>query len=494
VSELALFLGRFHPALVHFPIVLLLLAAALELRAWYRSRPPRAPRGGGASAAPDSAPPPVGWSNAGRDDGRTAILAASALAALIAAGAGLLLGGSGGYGGRTFDWHQRFGVLVAFGAVLTLVAWIAARRSPRSATTLVYRSLLCATAILLIVAGHLGATLTHGEGYITEHAPAPLRGLLSQVFGSANSAPRAVRPDQAVAYATLVRPILEARCVKCHGADKAEGKLRLDTPAGIRKGGEDGSVIVPGRAADSNLVRRIWLPASHKDAMPPRGNQPVPASDAALIRWWVDQGASFDRKVSELDIAPDIQPAIEAMIGPLEPGGPTLPAVTVGAPDRQAVAAATRLGVTVVPLANSVNFVELHCTNAAVRFGDDQLEALRPLAPQTVWLDLSGTSISDTGLSTVAQFKNLTRLHLNRTKVSDAGLKQLAGLQHLEYLNLYGTGVTDSGVQSLTSLKKLRTLYVWQTAVTPNGLERLRSALPRLAVEAGLPLSSSRTQ
>ena len=474
MSELALFLGRFHPLLVHFPIVLLLLAVALELRAMRAARN---------STSSYSAP----------DGGRTAILIAGAVAALITAGAGLLLGGSGGYAGTTFDWHQRFGVLVAFGAVLSLGAWIAARRSLAPGAAIAYRLLLGVTAMMIVVAGHFGATLTHGEGYLTEHAPAPVRGLLAQLLGGRESAHRMIRADQAVAYTTLVRPILESRCVRCHGAAKAEGKLRLDSPEGIRKGGEDGAVVVAGKAAESDLVRRIWLPASHKDAMPPGGTQPVPASDAALIRWWVDQGAPFDRKISELEIAADVQPAIEAVIGPLEPGGPTLPAVTVAAPDRQAVAAATRLGVTVVPLASSVHFIELHCTNAGSRFGDTDLATLRPLAPQTVWLDLSGTGITDAGLATVAQFKNLTRLHLNRTKISDTGLKQLSGLQQLEYLNLYGTGVTDAGLQSLTSLKKLRTLYIWQTAVTAGGLERLRSTLPRLDVESGVALSSSRT-
>ena len=294
-------------------------------------------------------------------------------------------------------------------------------------------------------------------------------------------------------FSSLVQPILESRCVRCHGAAKAEGKLRLDSPGAIRKGGEDGAVIVAGHAADSELVRRIWLPPSHKKAMPPGGNQALPASDAALIRWWVDQGARFDQKLAELEIPPDVRPAIEAVVGPLESGGPTLPAVNVAAPDRQAVAIATRLGVSVVPLASSNHFIEVHCTNAGAAFGDTELAALRPLALQTVWLDLSGTRVTDAGLSTVAQFRNLTRLHLNRTRISDRGLKQLAGLQQLEYLNLYSTGVTDAGLQSLEQLKKLRTLYVWQTGVSSSGLERLRSALPRLDVEAGLPLSSSLT-
>ena len=213
MSELALFLGRFHPLLVHFPIVLLLLAVALELRAMRAARN---------SHSSYSAP----------DGGRTAILIAGAVAALITAGAGLLLGGSGGYAGTTFDWHQRFGVLVAFGAVLSLGAWIAARRSLAPGAAIAYRLLLGVTAMMIVVAGHFGATLTHGEGYLTEHAPAPVRGLLAQLLGGRESAPRMIRADQAVAYTTLVRPILESRCVRCHGAAKAEGKLRLDSPEG----------------------------------------------------------------------------------------------------------------------------------------------------------------------------------------------------------------------------------------------------------------------
>jgi uncharacterized membrane protein len=472
VSELTLFVGRFHPLLVHFPIVLLLLAGGLEVRAWRR----RAEN-----------------SHTSDGDGRGTVLVLGAVSALVAAGAGLLLGGNGGYGGPTFDWHQRFGVLVAIGASLSCAGWIAARQSGYGRwPTAAYRALLATTIVMLIVAGHLGATLTHGEGYLTEHAPAPVRALIARLGGGTDGAPRVLRPDQAIAYSTLVQPVLQSRCVKCHGASRAEGKLRLDSPEAIRKGGTDGPVIVPGRAADSEIVRRIWLPPSHKDAMPPGGNQSVPASEAALIRWWVDQGAPFDRKLSELEIAADVEPAVEAIVGTLSRGGPTLPDVNVGAPDRQAIAAARRFGVSVVPLASSNHFIEIHCTNTGAAFGDKELAALAPLGPQTVWLDLSNTRVSDGGLATVAQFRNLTRLHLNRTRISDSGLKHLSRLDHLEYLNLYGTSVTDAGLQSLSSLKRLRTLYVWQTAVSGDGLERLRSALPRLEIDAGLALSSPR--
>jgi len=471
VSELTLFIGRFHPLLVHFPIALLLLAGGLEVRTWWLRRRSRTATG----------------------EGTGAVLVLGTIFALIAAGAGLLLGGSGGYGGPTFEWHQRFGVLVAIGAALSCVGWIATRRSGgKGWATVAYRTLLTTTLTMLVVAGHLGATLTHGDAYLTEHAPASVRSWIARFAGGADAAPRVTRPEQAIAYSTLVQPVLQSRCVKCHGESRTEGKLRLDTPKGIRKGGSDGPVIVPGRAADSEIVRRVWLPPSHKDAMPPRGSQPLPASEAALIRWWVEQGAPFDRKLSELEITADVEPAIEAVVGTLSRGGPTLPDVNVGAPDRNAIATAQRLGVSVVPLSSGNHFIEVHCTNAGAAFGDKELAALGPLAPQTVWLDLSNTRITDAGLATVTRFRNLTRLHLNRTRISDDGLKQLSGLDQLEYLNLYGTGVTDAGLQSLSSLRKLRTLYVWQTAVSGNGLERLRSALPRLEIDAGLALSSPR--
>ena len=342
----------------------------------------------------------------------------------------------------------------------------------------VYRTLLATTVIVLVVAGHLGATLTHGEGYLTEHAPAPIRGLARAAVRRHRFRGTSGAAGSSAGLCDRGAADSESRCVKCHGAAKAEGKLRLDSPDAIRKGGEDGAVIVAGHAAQSEIVRRIWLPPSHKDAMPPGGSQPLPASDAALIRWWIDQGARFDQKLSDLDITPDVRPAIEAVVGPIERGGPTLPAVNVAAADRQAVAAATRLGVSVVPLASDVHFIELLCTNAGARFGDRELAALRPLAPQTVWLDLSGTGITDAGLATVAQFKNLTRLHLNRTRISDAGLKQLVGLQQLEYLNLYGTGVTDASIESLRAQEAAHVVCVADRS------HRRRSRAPAIGVAA----------
>jgi hypothetical protein len=98
-----------------------------------------------------------------------------------------------------------------------------------------------------------------------------------------------------VSYTKDIKAILDASCVKCHGAEKPKGKLRLDTLAGILKGGEDGKVIKPGNSADSNLVKSIARVGNPDLFMPPPKNkaniEPLTAQQIGLIRAWIDQGA-----------------------------------------------------------------------------------------------------------------------------------------------------------------------------------------------------------
>ena len=300
----------------------------------------------------------------------------------------------------------------------------------------------------------------------------------------------AARPsvEEALVFASLVEPVLQARCVQCHGAAKTEGGLRLDGPDGLRKGGKSGPAFVAGQAAKSEIVRRIWLPASHADVMPPRGQRPLTPAEASLIRWWIDRGAKFDQKVieaeAEVEIPPDVRPAIEAIVGPIpiDLGGPTLPKVKVAPADPAALANVRATGVSIVPLSADTPFVHVHCTNVRATFGDAQLAALEAIAPQILWLDVSGTQITDAGLAAVEKFPNLTRLHLNRTAITDAGITHLARLSHLEYLNLYGTKITDAGLASLAGFAQpARALRLADRRDT-QGIDRLKASLPQLVV------------
>jgi hypothetical protein len=91
-----------------------------------------------------------------------------------------------------------------------------------------------------------------------------------------------------------IRPIFERSCIKCHSGEKATARLRLDTRAGVLRGGESGeAAVVPGRSAESRLVF-IAADLVPDMAMPPkrRRNQ-FPAltpEQLGLVRAWIDQG------------------------------------------------------------------------------------------------------------------------------------------------------------------------------------------------------------
>ena len=232
-------------------------------------------------------------------------------------------------------------------------------------------------------------------------------------------------------------------------------------------------------------MRRIWLPALHPAAMPAGGGRPVTAAEGALLRWWIDQGASFDARLRDLEVSRDVRITIEATLGKLAPGGPTLPPVAVAAPDPGAMAAAEAQGLSVKPIATGIPFVSVQATNAR-GLDDAGIGALRALAPQVAWLDLGGTPVTDAGLAVVGQLPHLVRLDLSRSRVTDAGLVHLEKLAYLESLNLYGTRVGDAGLARLVGLTKLRSLYVWGTAATPSGIDRLKQTRRELRVEEGL--------
>lgn len=460
MSDLGLFVGRFHPLLVHFPIALLLLAAllrALDLRRTAREGSP-----------------------AGRAGITGLVLWLGALGAVGSAAAGLALGSFGGYAGDLFDRHQWLGLAVAATSMASALVWTAGDggvRWPR-----LDAGLLAASVLLLLPTSHFGATLTHGEGFLTQYAPAFIR---SWVGGPPAGPPAGAPPETLRVYATFVAPVLQAHCVSCHGPARVEGGLRLDTPEAIMKGGDDGPVIVAGRAASSEIVRRVWLPSSHDDAMPPRGHRPLAPADAALLRWWVDQGAGVDQTLADVDIPPDVVPIVEALVGPVSSGGPVLPAASVTPAADAAIAAARRAGFVLEPVVDGSNYLSVHATGALDRIDDEALKALEGVAPQVLWLDLAGTRVTDDGVRSLEACAHLTRLRLNRTAVGDAGLARLASLAHLESLNLYGTRVTDDGLAALGGLTGLRRLYVWQTGVTPSGAAALQTRLPRLVVELG---------
>jgi len=304
---------------------------------------------------------------------------------------------------------------------------------------------------------------------------------------------------KAIVFKDVVLPILEAKCVSCHGAEKAKGKLRMHTFADAMKGGGDGpTTIVAGKPDDSLALVRIALPNDDDEHMPPSDEPQLTKAEIALLKWWIAEGASETLSVAATKKTPDI----EALLGGALKAGASKPVADKGKAEekpkpkplsedeKKAVAAVAKrlqaINASLMPLAQDNDQQRLSVINAADKFSDKELAEIAPIAAHVVWVDLARSQITDAGISTLAKLPNLERLHLENTKIGDAGIAQLAGLQKLEYLNLYGTKVTDAGLAKLAGNKALKKVFVWQTSATQAGAKALEAKMPGLVVNVGL--------
>ncbi|MDQ3290805.1 MAG: DUF1549 domain-containing protein, partial [Bacteroidota bacterium] len=290
-------LGRLHPLAVHFPVTLLCLAAILEVvtikNFTSRLRP-----------------------------GIDLLVLIGAGGAVLAAILGLMLAGQEDYAGELLSLHQWTGIATAVLSVLTAIILYIVEKKERWNLIKVYRGILLFTAVGVTAAGHYGASLTHGDVYLTsvmpwsddyENIPAGEKkfNLVSLQEGGKLDAAKEVELN------VQVRAIFAHSCYKCHSADKIKGELRLDQKDLVFKGGKSGPVIIPGQPEKSELIRRITLPRNHKESMPGKGKA-LSTEDIALITYWIKKGAPW----------PDKGQKSIYRVAELKPRSPALPAPT----------------------------------------------------------------------------------------------------------------------------------------------------------------------
>jgi hypothetical protein len=103
----------------------------------------------------------------------------------------------------------------------------------------------------------------------------------------APGASRAVAvPESGPRFETDIRPLLEAKCLRCHGDKTRKADLDLRTLATILKGGESGPAVVPGKPEMSLLFEKV-----HEGMMPPGKKDRLLEAEVALLRRWIEAGA-----------------------------------------------------------------------------------------------------------------------------------------------------------------------------------------------------------
>ena len=286
--------GRLHPMIVHFPISLLIFAGFLELFTFKNFKHPLRP-------------------------GIRILALAGAISAIFSAIFGLLLATNEGVTGQILDIHQWVGIVSA--ALSLVLLFFLRKRKPASHTVPIYRSLLFISGIGVGLAGHFGASLTHGEDFLTEVLP----------FGEESEAPESltidlatftadISPDQEIQLVTNVRSVLAHNCYKCHSGAKIEGELRLDEKEFVFAGGENGQIIEPGNPVESELIRRISLSKNHEDVMPSKGKL-LSKDEIQLLTLWIKKGAPWPDGVAQQSVY---------RVAALAPRNPALPPAQAG--------------------------------------------------------------------------------------------------------------------------------------------------------------------
>jgi mono/diheme cytochrome c family protein len=147
------------------------------------------------------------------------------------------------------------------------------------------------TLVLLLDASHHGGTLTHGQGFLTQNAPGPIRALIQRLETSTPrpTARAGLRTDE---IRSAAHRVFESKCHSCHGPQKQKGKYRMDQRDSLIRGGSSGeAAVVPGDPGRSRLFRQIVLPKEHDDVMPPSGKEPLDDTEVLAVLRWIQAGA-----------------------------------------------------------------------------------------------------------------------------------------------------------------------------------------------------------
>ncbi|MEO1998743.1 MAG: c-type cytochrome domain-containing protein, partial [Planctomycetaceae bacterium] len=100
-------------------------------------------------------------------------------------------------------------------------------------------------------------------------------------------------PQEMKFFETEIRPLLFQHCYRCHGPKKQESGLRLDSWAGIIRGGESGPALVPGQPADS-LIGVAVSYDNEELQMPPDAK--LDAKQISSLTRWIERGAAHPDK------------------------------------------------------------------------------------------------------------------------------------------------------------------------------------------------------
>lgn len=447
---LFLWMGRFHPLIVHFPIVLIILALLVEIIKWFQFLV-------------------IG------DRLVKLILIAAVLSTVASIGMGFFLFASGDYAGSLMDRHLQAGSILGTLTLMTLAFYLWYQKTARYYSFYIISLLSC--NVMMIVAAHQGGLMTHGREFLTEYIPAILD----------NAEENKIKAEQdMLVYDDMVAPILEAKCVSCHNGQRKKGGLSLDSYANLFSRGESNQYsILAGKPDSSESYHRITLPENHQDHMPPEGKSPMAPDEISLLKFWIASGAKENINILEASEDTAMGTVIRRLIPELIKyrRRAELSRLKSKILDEELQDLAKRLNVTIArDSLNEGNYYSLAMKFPPAPFTNNQFRELSPYFEAFSRLSLVASGIDDDGLYYIGQMTNLKELYIQKTKVTGSGLIYLNQLPQLEVLNLSFTPLDDKIALNLLQLPSLKEVYLYRTHTTRQVIEAMRKNKPQLKI------------
>lgn len=422
--------GRMHPLVLHFPLVVLMLYSIWILLV----------------EKEDSGK----WNENLADT----LLLIGTLTSVVAAFSGFVLSREEGYEADALFWHKWLGIIIS----LCSIVWYSFKKylPPwKLPAKLISVSLL----VMLLIGGHLGGNLTHGEDFLT----APMQ--LAMVENDK------VTFEEANVYTDLVEPILEQKCISCHNAQKSKGDLQMQTKELFAKGGKEGTPWDTTKADLGVLLTRVHLPLDDKKHMPPRGKVPLTDEEIALLEAWIKGGSKFDLMVKSLNPQSPMYSYAQNVLA----GGEAEEKYTFSAASADKIKELNSTYRLIKSVAAESPALAVNFYNRA-NFKAEDIGALAPLKDQIIQMDLSKMPVKDEDLKTISQFTELRKLILNFTDITGSTLQELKKLPKLRSLSLSGTKVKLAQVQALSQIPSLKNVFVWNTELTPDEMITLKKS------------------
>jgi uncharacterized membrane protein len=435
-----IFIGRFHPVLVHLPIGIFFLGFVLEVFARIAPRKVAVHR-------------------------NTVILtyAIGLLAAVFAAITGWLLSFSDDYRIDALQDHKLLGI-----ATIVMMVFVVIYQVRGSAEKEKLKLAASAAALVLTgLTGHFGGNLTHGPDYLTQYAPRLLSSQEKSLFETVG----AMHPDSVQIYTDLIQPLLQDHCVDCHNSENNKGRLILESYADLFKDQDHERPVTAGDLEQSELFKRISLPAGHEKAMPPL-EAGFSYTDIGILKYWIVNGADSLAGFDSDNMPEELIRLIQRDYGLDYSPRPYYEKVRVDSLGEERLEQLRNSGFRAGYLSQE-NFL-LDVSFASDSIGIENIEALNQVTGYVTFLKISNCELSDELIGKMNDLQHLTRVDLSKNQLGEASVSFLLEQPNLEIVNLNETRVDQALLQQLLKHERLRRVYVSNTNIGSDEMQSLR--------------------